>query len=45
MQEHDSDALAPAADDTVEAATPDYEPPALIPLGSVAAQTLVTAVP
>ncbi|MFL5782755.1 MAG: hypothetical protein ACJ760_15660 [Thermoleophilaceae bacterium] len=43
MQEHDFDAPAPATDDTVEAAAADYEAPALIPLGSVAAQTLVTA--
>ncbi|HKP89219.1 MAG TPA: hypothetical protein VJT75_04525 [Thermoleophilaceae bacterium] len=43
MHEHDFEAPTPATDDTVEAAVSDYEAPALIPLGSVAAQTLVTA--
>jgi hypothetical protein len=45
MQEHDSEDLTTVADDAVEAAATDYEAPALIPLGSVAAQTLVTGVP
>lgn len=43
MQEHDSDSLTAAVGDAVEAEVTDYEAPALIPLGTVAAQTLVTS--
>lgn len=42
MKKHDSVDLTTGADDAVEATETDYEAPALIPLGSVAAQTLVT---
>ena len=42
MHERDADDLTTGADDAVEATATDYEAPALIPLGTVAAQTLVT---